>query len=300
VTAERALARIDLGAVERNCAHLRSLLGPDAELCAVVKSDAYGHGMRWVADAALAGGATWLAVATANEAADLRRHGVECRVLVMGALTPEDVRTALEAGGEVVAPLDAGGVGGRHGVGDGGVRHHVRLHRPTVAVAMAGLGDRALTGVGRDPSVGGDDGDLAGRGLGIVVGELGERLDGAEALGEEVEGLGSVADGDHGLGGDCADARTEPRRDRSDGEVVRLDGDPEVTRDGIAGDDRVRHVFGVASTLSTLQLPVPARLRLGVPVAVKSTDRPAARSETMASDEATVTLFASLNVTRIV
>ena len=103
MTPERALARIDLGAVERNVAHLRSLLGPDTELCAVVKSDGYGHGMRWVADAALAGGATWLAVATANEAADLRRHGVETRILVMGALTPEDVRTALEAGGEVVA-----------------------------------------------------------------------------------------------------------------------------------------------------------------------------------------------------
>jgi alanine racemase len=103
MTAERALARIDLGAVERNCAHLRTLLGPGTELCAVVKADGYGHGMRWLADAALRGGATWLAVATAVEAADLRRHGVEARILMMGALTPEDVRTALEAGAEVVA-----------------------------------------------------------------------------------------------------------------------------------------------------------------------------------------------------
>ena len=103
MTAERALARIDLGAIERNCAHLRSLLGSGAELCAVVKADAYGHGAQWCARAALAGGATWLAVATAAEAADLRRHGLESRILVMGALTPEDVRTALEAGAEVVA-----------------------------------------------------------------------------------------------------------------------------------------------------------------------------------------------------
>ena len=103
MSSERALARIDLGAVERNCAHLRSLVGPGTELCAVVKSDAYGHGMRWVADAALRAGATWLAVATADEAAHLRSHGIECRILVMGALTPEDTRTALEAGGEVVA-----------------------------------------------------------------------------------------------------------------------------------------------------------------------------------------------------
>jgi len=100
---ERALARIDLGAIERNCAHLRSLLGNGAELCAVVKADGYGHGAQWCARAALAGGATWLAVATANEAAELRRHGLESRILVMGALTPEDTGTALEAGAEVVA-----------------------------------------------------------------------------------------------------------------------------------------------------------------------------------------------------
>src|SRR4051812_37411016 len=100
---ERALARIDLGAIEHNCAHLRSLLGNGAELCAVVKADGYGHGAQWVARAALTGGATWLAVATATEAAELRRHGLESRILVMGALTPEDSGTALEAGGEVVA-----------------------------------------------------------------------------------------------------------------------------------------------------------------------------------------------------
>jgi alanine racemase len=93
---------VDLGAIERNCAQLRSQLGPGTELCAVVKSDAYGHGMRWCATAALAGGATWLAVATANEAAELRRSGADVRILVMGALTPEDARTALEAAGEVV------------------------------------------------------------------------------------------------------------------------------------------------------------------------------------------------------
>ena len=103
MTVERALARVDLGAIERNCAHLRSLLAGDAELCAVVKADGYGHGAQWCARAALAGGATWLAVATASEAAELRRHGLESRIIVMGALTPEDIGTALEAGAEVVA-----------------------------------------------------------------------------------------------------------------------------------------------------------------------------------------------------
>ena len=42
----------------------------------MVKADGYGHGAAWAAKAALEGGATWLAVATAAEAADLRaaRH----------------------------------------------------------------------------------------------------------------------------------------------------------------------------------------------------------------------------------
>jgi alanine racemase len=100
---ERALARIDLGAIERNCAHLRSMLADRAELCAVVKADGYGHGAVWAAKAALAGGASWLAVATAGEAEDLRRHGVGGRVLVMGALTREDQRLAREADADVVA-----------------------------------------------------------------------------------------------------------------------------------------------------------------------------------------------------
>jgi alanine racemase len=103
VTVERALARVDLGAIERNCARLRSLLSGGAELCAVVKADGYGHGAVWAAKAALDGGASWLAVATAAEAEDLRRHGIAGRILVMGALTSEEARTALEADADVVA-----------------------------------------------------------------------------------------------------------------------------------------------------------------------------------------------------
>ncbi len=100
---ERAVARIDLGAIERNCAHLKSLLTGGARLCAVVKADAYGHGDVWCARAALEGGADWLAVATAAEAEELRRHGIRARILVMGALTREDARVALAAAADVVA-----------------------------------------------------------------------------------------------------------------------------------------------------------------------------------------------------
>jgi alanine racemase len=101
----RAVAWVDVGAVERNCALLKARLGR-AELCAVVKADGYGHGAEACARAALAGGATWLAVATANEAAQLRERGIDGRLLVMGALTASELEVALAAAADVVAWTD--------------------------------------------------------------------------------------------------------------------------------------------------------------------------------------------------
>ncbi len=98
----RALARVDLGAIERNAARLAAVAGP-AALCAVVKADGYGHGMVPAARAALAGGASWLAVATAQEARGLREGGVEGPVLVMGALSEEELAVAVAARADVVA-----------------------------------------------------------------------------------------------------------------------------------------------------------------------------------------------------
>ena len=102
----RALARVDLGAIERNAARLAEVAAP-AALCAVVKAEAYGHGMVPAARAALAGGASWLAVATAEEARGLREAGIEAPVLVMGALSPEELEVALAARADVVAWREA-------------------------------------------------------------------------------------------------------------------------------------------------------------------------------------------------
>jgi alanine racemase len=98
----RALARVNLAAIERNVARLSRELTGAAELCAVVKADGYGHGAAPAARAALAGGATWLAVAAAGEAAALRAAGIDARLLVMGALTPGELDVALEADADVV------------------------------------------------------------------------------------------------------------------------------------------------------------------------------------------------------
>ncbi|HTR74703.1 MAG TPA: alanine racemase [Solirubrobacterales bacterium] len=106
---ERAVARIDLGALRANCERLRAELS-GSRLCAVVKADGYGHGAGACAAAALAGGASALAVATAAEAAELaasvavagRHGGAEgAELLTLGALTDEEVDLVLATGSAV-------------------------------------------------------------------------------------------------------------------------------------------------------------------------------------------------------
>ncbi len=99
----RALARVNLAAIERNVALLCGLLTDGAGMCAVVKANGYGHGAAPAAKAALAGGASWLAVATAEEAADLRAEGIDARILVMGAISLDELPAALGARADLVA-----------------------------------------------------------------------------------------------------------------------------------------------------------------------------------------------------
>ena len=142
--AVRAMARVNLAAVERNVARLGAGLSPGAGLCAVVKADGYGHGAVPVAHAALAGGARSLAVATAAEAAELRAGGIDAPVLIMGALSDEELPVALAARGEVVAWSEMFvpallRARGRAGEAAGPVRVHVKLDS-----GMGRLGTRVL------------------------------------------------------------------------------------------------------------------------------------------------------------
>ena len=103
MSTRRALARVNLAAIERNCARLRAELEDGCQLCVVVKANGYGHGAAPSAPAALAGGASRLAVAGAREAVELREAGfLEVPVLVMGALSPVELCEALRVHAEVV------------------------------------------------------------------------------------------------------------------------------------------------------------------------------------------------------
>ncbi len=122
----RAVARIDVAAVRRNCALLARAAAP-AALCVVVKADGYGHGAVQAARAAQAAGAPWLAVATAEEAAGLRAAGIAGPLLVMGALSPAELTVALRARADVVLwrPEDVAALAAHPDAG--GARVHVKL-----------------------------------------------------------------------------------------------------------------------------------------------------------------------------
>jgi alanine racemase len=92
----RSELTIDLGALRRNARTLlRALDG--AELWAVVKADAYGHGALDVAGTALDAGATALCVATVAEGLALRGELMAARILVMGPTGSREIAEAREA-----------------------------------------------------------------------------------------------------------------------------------------------------------------------------------------------------------
>ena len=96
----RSEVTVNLDALARNVETLRRASAP-ADLWAVVKADAYGHGARDCARAALRAGAAALCVATVQEGAALRPSVGGARILVLGPLAPGEEGLAREAALEV-------------------------------------------------------------------------------------------------------------------------------------------------------------------------------------------------------
>lgn len=85
-------AIVDLNAIQDNVRVMLAKMDDEQKLYAVVKANGYGHGAPQVADAALAAGAKGLAVATVDEAIELRQHGHRfVPILVMGLTDPRGI-----------------------------------------------------------------------------------------------------------------------------------------------------------------------------------------------------------------
>ncbi len=92
----RVYAEIDLDAIAYNMEQMRHRLGGDAELIAVVKTDGYGHGAVPIAEMFEEFPYVWgYAVACLEEAADLREHGIEKSILVLGCVFPDQYEDML-------------------------------------------------------------------------------------------------------------------------------------------------------------------------------------------------------------
>jgi alanine racemase len=89
-------AEIDLGAVAGNVFALLSVLPHNTGLVAVVKANAYGHGAKEVARAAVRAGAVGLAVATVGEGRALRKDGIDAPILVLGAIDLTEASAAID------------------------------------------------------------------------------------------------------------------------------------------------------------------------------------------------------------
>lgn len=95
-TRYRVWAEVDLDAVRHNVTEIKKCLRPGVKLLGVVKADAYGHGVFEIAKTVLENGADCLAVAFCDEAVELRRHGIEVPILILGNSPEFDIGKIIE------------------------------------------------------------------------------------------------------------------------------------------------------------------------------------------------------------
>ena len=92
---------VSCSALTRNLARFRRI-APRSLLAPVVKANAYGHGLVFAAQTLVEGGADWLCVNAAFEAAQLRQNSIECPIYVLGHVPPSDCATIVGCRARVV------------------------------------------------------------------------------------------------------------------------------------------------------------------------------------------------------
>ena len=90
--------QVDLQRIAANTAALRHAIGPVEHMMAVVKANAYGHGLVKVAQTALKNGADWLGVAIPEEGEALRAAGIDAPILVLGGVNEKGAEASVRFG----------------------------------------------------------------------------------------------------------------------------------------------------------------------------------------------------------
>lgn len=87
---------IDLDAIAHNCHEIKNWIGEKTELAAVIKGNAYGHGIAMIAKTALENGATRFAAARVDEGVVVRKAGIEAPIFVLGYVPAEEMETVVK------------------------------------------------------------------------------------------------------------------------------------------------------------------------------------------------------------
>ena len=93
---KRTWAEVDLDAIAHNMREIRKITAPQAQIMAVVKADAYGHGFLEVTKTLLENGAERLAVAIPEEGKQLRKRGINVPVLLLSATMEDDIEEIID------------------------------------------------------------------------------------------------------------------------------------------------------------------------------------------------------------
>lgn len=91
----RCWAEVNLDALRENLAWIRHRVGPEVRVMAVVKADAYGHGLKPIAGLMMQSGADLFGVANLTEARAIRSVGKGWPILMLGACLPEEIEQAV-------------------------------------------------------------------------------------------------------------------------------------------------------------------------------------------------------------
>jgi len=146
-------AVVDLDAVRANIAGLAAQVAP-AEVMAVVKANAYGHGAVPVARAALEAGASWLGVAFLDEAFELRDAGITAPVLAWlhgpDALFAEAIERDIELGVSSIDQLRRVADAAAHVAASRASASSTASRTPTAAAAPAAVHLKIDTGLSRN------------------------------------------------------------------------------------------------------------------------------------------------------
>ena len=91
-------AEIDLAAIRNNLECIRNVLSPKSGIMAVVKADAYGHGMKEISRICMEEGVDFLAVATLDEAMQLINCGAKANIIVLGYIPRQLAQLVVDYG----------------------------------------------------------------------------------------------------------------------------------------------------------------------------------------------------------